>query len=123
LLARNFAFRQLSFQHVSIRELACSVGPGACPPALPLAVLADLREYHKMILFNSCFPFAAPTCEIPRRGASATPHTAFFSDTWERIRHGICTPPSYGSGFHTRPSMELPVCLAAHDSEFRRWTP
>jgi len=25
---------------------------------------------------------------------------------------------------HIRPSMELPfVCLAAHDSKFRRWTP
>jgi hypothetical protein len=24
-------FRQLSLQHVSIRELACSAGPGACP--------------------------------------------------------------------------------------------
>jgi hypothetical protein len=50
-------------------------------------------------------------------------HTALSRGIWEGTQCGICSPTACDSSSHTRPSSDfLIVCLAAHDSKFRRWT-
>jgi len=92
-------------------------------PANPEALANEIPFSFSIHAGDVDSAFASVPCRTLPQDAVGSARATSSSCIWERTRRGICTPTWCDLSFHTRPSMESLSCaLAAHDSDFRRWT-